>query len=69
MRNQMIDGLYVEFARIPDDENTLFVTLLDDGCRRHHFSLKRTELGWGIRNPSTVPLFIVSLEASLVAQL
>ncbi|MEI6950810.1 hypothetical protein V9K67_26745 [Paraflavisolibacter sp. H34] len=60
-----INGYSVQISSMPVDSRTLFVTLIDESVKSHSFSLAKIDGDWCIRNPLTIPAFIVEMEHEL----
>jgi hypothetical protein len=60
------NGYSVKITPLPQKRDVCFVTLVDEMKNIHCFSLIRLDGRWMIRNPSTVPKFIVEMEEEII---
>jgi hypothetical protein len=65
MLSKKINGYTVEFARPRPGLSSLFVVLIDERGKRHAFNMIKPDGKWIIRNPLTVPAFILQIEEEL----
>jgi hypothetical protein len=69
MESKRINGYSFEIYPLPEGGNTRFVTLRNGSTGPYHFNLEKIDGNWRIRNPSTVPAFIVEIETEIVKHL
>jgi hypothetical protein len=60
-----LNGYAIDVNKIRDKERLRFITLTDEQGKRHHFSMIKPDGKWIIRNPLTVPSFIVDIETDI----
>jgi hypothetical protein len=69
LNKSKINGYTIEVADIHKFRETRFITLVDEQGKRHHFSMINPGGEWIIRNPDTVPAFIVQIEKEIARTL
>ena len=60
-----LNGYTIEVVQIQNSRAARFITLIDEKGKQHHFSMIRQDDKWIIRNPLTVPTFIVEIEKEI----
>lgn len=60
-----INGYTIEVANFPRGKESRFVTLTNEQGKRYHFNMIKPNGKWIIRNPATVPSFIVEIEKEI----
>jgi hypothetical protein len=67
MITAIINGYTLEIAEVNmrGGVNFIFVTLFDEEKNRHHFNMIKPNGEWMIRNPKTVPSFILKIEKDI----
>lgn len=60
------NGYVLEVNRITNGGDTLLVTLTDGVGKEFLFSVAKIGGKWRIRNPLTVPAFVITLESELL---
>jgi len=62
-----INGYTIEVAQSQVNHKFRFVTLIDEKGQRYYFNMDKLEQQWIIRNPDSVPTFIVEIENDISA--
>jgi hypothetical protein len=60
-----INGYTVQLAQPHPTLSSRFVVLIDEKGKRHSFNMIKPDGQWIIRNPETVPAFILQIEEEL----
>ena len=60
-----ISGYRVKVSPVIIDERTRFITITDEQGEQHYFHMMLEGSKWVIRNPLTVPPFILQIEKDI----
>ena len=60
-----LNGYTIEITQIHNKEASRFITLIDEQGKHHYFSMIKPDGEWIIRNPVTVPSFILEIEKDI----
>jgi hypothetical protein len=62
---KQINGYTIEITAAHPRLHSRFITLIDDKGSRHQFNMVKPDGQWVIRNPLTVPPFVLEIEKEL----
>jgi hypothetical protein len=64
-----LNGYDINIFPLARQNDTSFVTLIDEMQKSYHFTIVKSDGKWQIRNPLTVPPFIRAIEPELIKEL